>query len=228
MNADLEERLGLARAALARQLSATYETWTVDGETIVGPGTLAVRVEDQHKMGPSHFDIGFVLNRERADVPVLWDCVAGLGKTNSEIVEWAVGVWVRSTLPVMLEFGKRDGTFADHYQHNDPKGCPGWHVIHGPHWAYGVGKAPNQLQAWTLKNPLLPVLGPLIAGSFERPLLNGVKVLFGHGSDDVAEVRVNGVCNEPASDRLKSLTWPRASELAFARCYYLFVHEEQK
>jgi hypothetical protein len=223
MNADLEERLALAREALARRLSEIYYTWTVDGETIVGPGTLAVRVEDRHKMGPTHFDIGFVFNRERADVPVLWDCAAGLGKTSEEIANWAVDVWVRSTLPAMLELGKQDGSFADHFPHNDAQGCPGWHVIHGPVLAYGVGDARNDLQAWMLKNPLLPILGPLVSDSFERPLLNGMKVVFGF--KDTAEVRVNEVCNQPASDRLRSLDWPRASEAAFARCYYLFVHK---
>jgi hypothetical protein len=228
MNTDLEERLGFARKELARQLSSIYKTWTADGDTVVGPGTLAVRVEDQHRMGPKHLDIGFILNREDADVPILWDCVAGLGRTNLEVVSHAVETWVRSTLPVMLELGSQDGTFADHFNYNDPQGCPGWHVIHGPMLAFGRGTAPGDLQTWTLRNPILPVIGPLAASAFDRPLLNGVKLLFGFATEDIAEVRINGVCNQPASDRLKSLEWPRSPEAAFARCYFLFVHEHRE
>jgi hypothetical protein len=228
METDPADRFSLARAAIAQCLSLTYKTWTVEGDTVVGPGTLAVRVEEQHKMGPNHFDIGFILNRHRSDVPVLWDCVAGLGQTIPEIVGDAAETWARSTLPVMLEFGSQDGTFADHFDYSAPKGCPGWHVIHGPVIAFGRGVARGDLQTWTLEHPLLPILGPLAASSFDRPLLNGVKVLFGFATEDIAEVRVNGVCNFPASDRLKSLDWPRASEAAFARCYFLFVHKDQR
>jgi uncharacterized protein DUF6348 len=227
-NDDLQERLTLARKELARQLSSIYKTWTVDGDTVVGPGTLAVRVEDQHKASPKHLDIGFILNRNDADVPTLWDCAAGLGETSLEAVSRAVETWTRSTLPVMLELGSQDGTFADHFSFDDPQGCPGWHVIHGPLLAFGRGAAPDALQAWALSNPLLPVIGPLAASGFDRPLLNGVKLLFGFATEDIAEVRVNGVCNQPASDRLRSLGWPRAPEAAFARCYFLFVHEHRR
>ena len=195
---------------------------------IAGPGTLGVRVEDQHQLGPNHFDIGFLVNRLRDDIPVLWDCVAGMGKTCPEVVDWAVRTWVRSTLPVMLELSAQDGTFADHFGPDDPEGCPGWHVIHGPVLAFGVGSAPDELQAWTLENPLLPILGPLVVGAFSRPELNGVKIVFGFGSEDTSEVRINGVCNKEASNCLRSLQWPRAKDLAFARCYYLFVHGHQE
>ncbi len=228
MTPDLEQRLEVARTELAKQLSSIYKNWTVEGETVLGPGTLAVRIEDQHRTGPNHLDIGFILNREDASVPILWDCVAGLGNTSSEVVSHAIETWSRSTLPVLLELRSQDGTFADHFLHNDPQGCPGWHVIHGPVLAFGRGAAPDALQAWTLKNPLLPVIGPLAATAFGRPLLNGVKVLFGYGTEDIAEVRVNGVCYEPASDRLRSLGWPRSQDAAFARCYFLFVHEHGK
>jgi hypothetical protein len=128
----------------------------------------------------------------------------------------------------MLELGSRDGTFADHYQHNDPQGCAGWHVIHGPILGFGIGAAPGSLQTWALKNPLLPIVGPIAAKAFDRPLLNGVKILFGFGTEQIAEVRINGVCNQEAGDRLMSLEWPRASEAAFVRCYLLFVHSEQE
>lgn len=63
--------------------------------------------------------------------------------------------------------------------------------------------------------------------SFNRPTLNCVKLLFGFGSEDVAEVRINGEYDEASSQFLKELDWPRAENAAFARCYLLFVHAEE-
>lgn len=93
--------------------------------------------------------------------------------------------------------------------------------------AFGANEAPDILRDWGLANPLLPLLGPLVAQSFPRPYLNGVKLLFGCGGQDIAEVRVNGEYHEAASEYLRSLSWPRSASVAFARCYLLFVHPGQ-
>jgi hypothetical protein len=219
-------KLRLARQHVAERLSSMFKTWVVEGESVRGPGTLEVLVEDHHQCGETHLDIGFVVNRERADIPVLWDCVAGMGATQSEAILRAVETWSISTLPVYLEFLTGDGSFAEHLHADEPQGCVGWHVIHGPWIAYGYGAAPDNLQAWALDNPVLPVLGKIASRSFNRPTLNCVKLLFGFGSEDVAEVRINGEYDEATSQLLKGLTWPRAGDAAFARCYLLFVHIE--
>src|SRR5438477_6278793 len=116
----MQEQMHRARHLIAARLSSVYKTWTVVGDLVSGPGTLEIRVEDQHQSGAVHLDIGFVLNRERADVPVLWDCVAGLGPTSDEALQWAVEEWATSTLPVFLELLNRDGSFADHFDSNYP------------------------------------------------------------------------------------------------------------
>jgi hypothetical protein len=72
-----------------RRARRTGYNWTVEGGMVKGPGKLAVRVEDRHQMGASHLDIGFVLNRERPKVPVLWDCVAGIGASGGEALNRA-------------------------------------------------------------------------------------------------------------------------------------------
>jgi Family of unknown function (DUF6348) len=224
---DSQERMQRARYIIAQRLSSTYKAWSVEGNFVKGPGTLAVRVEDQHCMGPNHFDI-VVLNNERADVPVLWDCVAGMGATSNEVIDRAVETWVVSTLPVFLELVNRDGSFADRFDGGDPGGCPGWHVIHGPVLAFGIGAAPDVLQDWTLTNPLLPTIGPLAVKMFNRRTLNCVKVLFGSSDGEIVEVSVNGMCDHNASERLESLAWPRSTEAAFARCFFLFVHSDDE
>ena len=227
MSMNLQEKMDRVRHLLAAKLSSIYKRWAVEGESVMGPGTLAVRVEDQHhQASASHLDIGFVLNRESNECPVLWDCVSGLGATSDEALERAVETWAVSTLPVFLELVNLDGSFADHYHSSDPEGCPGWHVIHGPWIAFGVGAAPDELQTWALQNPVLPTIGPLTIEAFERPVLNCVKMLFGCKDADIAEVRVNGLCTQNASERLKALAWPRSHDPAFARCFWLFVHGE--
>lgn len=226
MDTELEQRLSRVRAEVAKRLSSVFKIWTVEGDVVVGPGTLAVKVEDQHRLGPNHFDLGFVLNRERNDVPVLWDCVAGLGKTEADMIASAVENWASSTAATFLEMLVQDGSFASHFAHDDPKGCPGWHIIHSPITAFGTGSAPNDLQLWIADAPLLPTLGPMIVATFERPMLNGVKMILGHAQDDVAEVRVNGVRHEAASRRLQFMRWPRVADPAFARFYWLFLHKQ--
>jgi hypothetical protein len=221
-----DAKLTLARQLVAERLSSTFKTWVVDGECVRGPGMLEVLVEDHHRCGETHLDIGFVVNRERVDVPVLWDCVAGIGTTQAEGLSRAVETWSISTLPVYLEFLARDGSFAEHLHAGEPQGCAGWHVIHGPWIAYGNGTAPDNLQTWALDNPVLPVLGGVVPKAFNRPTLNCVKLLFGFGTEDIAEVRINGEYDEASSQLLRELTWPRAQEAAFARCYLLFVHAE--
>jgi hypothetical protein len=194
---------------------------------VIGPGTLAVRVEDHHQMSAAHLDIGFALNRDRADSPVLWDCVAGVGSTNEEALDRVVETWKVSTLPVFLELLVLDGSFAEHFHGGDPEGCPPWHIIHGPIIAFGKQDAPDVLQAWALENSLLPVIGPIAASGFERPTLNCVKMLFGFGTEDIAEVRVNGRIDEHASTSLRSLRWPRSANASFVRLFLLFVHKDE-
>jgi hypothetical protein len=189
MSMNLQEKMDHARHLLAAKLSSIYKRWAVEGESVMGPGSLAVRVEDQHdQASANHLNIGFVLNRESNECLVLWDCVSGLGATSDE--------------------------------------GPGWHVIHGPWIAFGVGTAPDELQTWALQHPALPTIGPLTIEAFERPELNCVKVLFGCEDADIAEVLVNGLCTQNASERLKALAWPRSHDPAFARCFWLFVHGE--
>lgn len=222
----LKDKLEQARYFVAEYLNSSGEKWAVENGVVKGPEMLEVRVEDHHMCGDTHLDIGFVLNRERHELPVLWDCVAGLGTTQTEGISRAIETWAISTLPVYQEFLARDGSFADHFHANDPQGCVGWHVIHGPLIAYGVASAPDVLQAWALETPLLSLVGPVAAKAFGRDSLNCVKMMFGFGDDDIAEVRVNGEVDQAASDYLKSLPWPRSDNAAFARCYLLFVHQE--
>lgn len=221
-----KDKLDHALRLVANQLTKIYKTWSVEHGVVRGPGTLEVRVEDLHRCDTNHLDIGFVLNRERADAPVLWDCATGLGATTKEGVSHTVQIWATSTLPVFLEFLTRDGSFADHFHGDDPRGCRGWHVIHGPWLPYGVGLARDILLAWALETPVLSLVGPIIARSFDRPELNCVKLFFGFGGSDIAEVRVNGQRDEVASEHLESLPWPRSKDAAFARCVLLFVHAE--
>src|SRR5262249_30635882 len=152
------EDLEYARQSLAKMLSEIYGVWAVDGRLIKGRSTLAFKVEDIHQCGSTHVDIGFILNRDLPECPILWDCVAGLGIKMQDGQDLALKNWTMSTLPVFLELLVGDGSFAEHFHTSDADACPGWHVIHGPVLGFGLGDAPNTiyawntLQAWTLNN----------------------------------------------------------------------------
>src|SRR4051812_3211952 len=91
----------LARRLVAESLSRLAGDWAVDGTVVRGPGTTAVRVDDLHGTGPAHLDLGFVLDRDRADAPVIWDCVSGFGATAEDAVATAVRIWTTCTAPVV-------------------------------------------------------------------------------------------------------------------------------
>jgi len=212
-------------ALVAAKVAARMETfepgWTVVGNEVIGPGTLAVHPAHEHKGGSDHIDLGFVLNRHRPDVPVIWDCAAGFGTTPDQVAERAVEAWATCTASVVFEFLTRTGEYAEHIEPGDPIGLPGWHCIHGSILGFGDGEGGRTMQGWVLDHPLLPALSDVLLHSLDRPELNGIKFLFGSG---VQEVRINGEWNETASDALGRLDWPRLDPPAFARCFVLAVH----
>ena len=209
---------------IANRLSAlTHREWSVEDDQVIGGGNQAVVLGEHEGQGPAHVDFGFVLNRDDASVPIIWDCTAGFGATERDILARAVESWCTCTAVVVIELLAQTGEYAEHFTGTDPHGLPGWHVIHGPILAFGHGDGPGVMQRWAVDNPLLPQLDGAMVAAFDRPVLNGVKLLFG---GDVAEVRVNGRGDEAASAALGSLAWPRLEPVSFARCFLLAVSPE--
>ncbi len=200
--------------------SASGDRWTAALDHVVGPGTLGVRIRDHEGTPPSHVDLGFVLNRTRDDAPVIWDCVSGAGNDLEQALAHAVEIWAVSTVPPIRELLEHKGEHAEHLEARDPRGLPGWHCIHGPIFGLGANGGGALMQEWVRENPLLPALATSLSNEFDRPMLNGVKFLFG---GDIAEVRINGVESASASSRLRELPWPRLDPFAFARCFVLAV-----
>src|ERR671930_1130027 len=85
-------QLDLARHLVAEALTRLSGEWTVDGDLVRGPGTLAVRVAELHGSAPAHLDLGFVLNRHQPEAPVVWDCASGFGATEEEKLQCAVEI----------------------------------------------------------------------------------------------------------------------------------------
>ena len=220
-------QLARARQLVGEALNHLSGRWTVDDELICGPGTVAVRVAELHGTAPRHLDVGFVLDRQRADAPVIWDCAVGFGDTEEAILRRAVQTWATCTAPVVLELLTQKGRYADHYHGDDPEGFAGWHAIHGPWLGWGTGEGPDVLQRWAFDHSLLPVLRPAIAPELDRRELNGLKLVFGGSpSDRIAEVRINGTARPGPSAALLGLEWPRLDGHAYVRGFVLLVHEE--
>jgi hypothetical protein len=224
-----DPHLERARHLVAESLTRLSGQWTVDGDLVRGPGTTAVVLAELHGAAPAHLDLGFVLNRERADTPVIWDCAAGIGATEEAKLRRAVETWATCTAPVVLELLTQKGRFADHYQGDDPDGFAGWHAIHGPWLGWGTGDGPNELQRWALDHPLLPLLRSPVRPELDRAELNGVKILFGASpTGETAEVRINGTARPGPSTELLALGWPRPAGHAYVRAFVLLVHEDNR
>lgn len=222
-----DSRDGLVLRLLAESLNEISGGWTVARGAVHGPGALAIVIERQHDGSDAHLCIGFFLDRDRADGPIIQDCVAGIGGDPETKLRSAVKIWMTGSAPVLLELIEQSGRFADHYLGDDPGGFAGWHAIHGPIFGYGTGSAKEALQTWALEHQLLPQLRESIEPYLDRTSPNGVKLYFGGSPESrIAELRLDGVELPEASEALASLAWPQPSEHAYMRVFIVLVHEE--
>jgi hypothetical protein len=219
------EWLRAVRRSLVIELSRFRDGWIDDGELVVGPGTVAVRAAITHDSEPGHVDLGFVLNRDRPDAPVIWDCVAGGPAQDDVAAQRACSIWAQTTAPVIMELLTQKSQYADHAHGDDGLGLAGWHSIHGAILGYGTNDA-TALQRWCLDNAVVPALRDVLAPALSPAWLHGAKFLLGaFDEDSIAEVRIDGIRHEACSDTLLKLPWPKEGKRV-ARFFVLFVHAE--
>ncbi|MFE9423357.1 DUF6348 family protein [Kitasatospora sp. NPDC006697] len=219
---DPEQRRAVIQRAVVRELARYGREFAVDGEVVRGPGSTAVAIrEHAGPDGAAHADLGFVLRLGSADAPVVWDCTAGLGTTETEKLESAVRMWAGTTAAAVVELLDGRGRYGDHRRLSE---LPGWHAVQGPATVFGYQSA--RLTDWLGRTELLPELAGALGPALADPRLNGVKLFFGgRTGDEVAEVRVNGEVAPAASRALGALDWPRAERFCWARLFVLLAAE---
>ncbi|GAA2802323.1 hypothetical protein GCM10010441_28800 [Kitasatospora paracochleata] len=221
-----QHRLDVIQRSVIREMARYGQEFTVDGPVLRGPGTTAVAIREHPGDDGGHVDLGYVLQLGRADAPVVWDCAAGLGKTEEEQLDNAVRMWATTTASTVVELLERRGEHGDHYR---PERLPGWHAVQGPAAVFGFASGP--LGEWLSDHQVLPALADALRPEVgepepDRSRVAGVKLfLGGRAGEDVAEVRVNGAVSERASAALRSLPWPRGERLCWARLFVLLVSE---
>lgn len=218
-----DAQCALAARLVAERLDGGVGRWRAEGAHIIGPGTTGIGFVEHDGTEHGHVDIGFVLNRQRSDAPILWDCAAGAGDNIPERLRNAVDTWLGGTWPVIRELLSGKGEYAVHCDGQHPLGLPGWHVIRGPLMAFGAPEAARALMDWAQSAPLLAHIADALITRFDRPALNGIKLVLG---PDVAEVRLNGRADERCSAALATVELPRLERFAFLRCYSLAVSPE--
>ncbi len=226
-----EQRLSDERvlAVIGERLTSAFgREWTVEPGRLKGPGTLAVQLGADHTGLARHLDIDFVLSDQRPGDTTVPDCVTGYGASVEDAVGQAADTWVSTTAAALHELLDQKGQYADHQPAGAPDGFPGWHSIHSGIAGWGQsGGDTSAVANWIAAHPLAPHLAPVLAGDYPRDHLVGLKILLGGDRESVtAEVRVNGVRHEAASDAVGRLPFPRGEHLAFARCFILLVHNE--
>lgn len=219
-----EAQCVLAARLLAERLDGLVGGWSAVGANVTGPGTTGLGIVEHLGTPDGHVDIGFLLNRHRSDAPVLWDCAAGAGESIAGRVGMAVETWMAGTWPVLRELLSGRGEHAAHCGTGHPLGLPGWHVLRGPLMAFGDTKAAEALQAWAVQAPLLRTIAAPLVDAFDRPALNGIKLVLG---PEVAEVRINGRVDPEASKALGAVPLPDLPAFAFLRCFSLAVSPDR-
>ncbi|MFD9123652.1 DUF6348 family protein [Kitasatospora sp. NPDC059571] len=222
-----QERLDVIQRSVVREMARFGRDFTVDGSVVRGPGTTAVAVrEHAGEAGQSgHVDLGYVLDLGRADGRVVWDCTAGLGRTEEEQLESAVRMWATTTAAAVVELQDGRGEHGDHYR---TELLPGWQAVQGPAAVFGFGS--DRLADWLAGHQVLPELAEALLPELAGPGaagVTGVKLfLGGRLGADVAEVRVAGEVSERASAALRALAWPRGERLCWARLFVLLVADD--
>ncbi|GAA4976678.1 hypothetical protein HD597_000549 [Nonomuraea thailandensis] len=211
--------------AIAKRMASYGERWRVRDGMVWGPGDSAVVIRElDFDGGPAHLDLGIDLNAKNQEAPILWDCTSGVGGTKEASIKQAVEMWAMTAGAAFMELLYQRGELAEHFQHDDPGGLQGHHVIHGPVGVVAMNGDVEPLTEWFAESQILPRLGGALAGSFDHPHLNGVKILCGGDRDvKLAEVRVNGEVHEQASAILREFDWPRGAKFAYARTYLLVL-----
>ncbi|PYC77058.1 hypothetical protein C7C46_20190 [Streptomyces tateyamensis] len=215
-----EQRRAVIQQAVVRELARFEREFTIDGEVVRGPGSTAVAIREHAGAdGTGHVDLGYVLHLGSAELPVLWDCAAGLGTTEAEKLDSAVRMWAATTAATVVELLDHRGRYGDHLALPQ---LPGWHAVQGPATVFGFHS--EQLSDWLGAHQLLPALAAELAPELTDPGLNGVKLfLGGRAGDEVAEVRVNGEVAHRASRALGALDWPRGERFCWARLFVVLT-----
>nr|WP_237536209.1 DUF6348 family protein [Streptomyces sp. SID3343] len=210
-------------AALLARLGEYSPDWRAGRDGLVGPGSTGVRLVAHGEGRYGHIDIGFVLNRDKANAPVLLDCVVVPPGDPVEAVGVAARIWAGSTLPPILELFARRGEYGAHVGLHDFGGLPGRHVIYGPVFGWGIGVGSTELMEWIAARPLLAEIGDLVAPAVQGPLDLVKVVVGGPAGAEVVEVRVGERAVPEAEHRLLSRGWPRPAGAFFSRSVMLVL-----
>jgi hypothetical protein len=136
-----------------------------------------------------------------------------------------VHIWRETSGACLAEMSTRRGEYASHLDGSDPAGLPGWHSVVSGTLAYGPDSTSNNaLQAALLDHEVLHAIAPQLVPALDRPAHNGIKVFYHRTpTSATAEIRVNGLPHQAASQALAALPWPTVTAPTFARFYAVAV-----
>lgn len=175
-----------------------------------------------HTDDSRHFDIGFVVSLQSEVLP---DCISGIGSAD-EAAAMMVHIWRETSGACLAEMMIRRSEYASHLDGSDSAGLPGWHSVASGILAYGPDPTSNDaLQAAMIDNEVLRAIAPQLVPALDRPSHNGIKVFYHRTpTSATAEIRVNGLPHQAASQALAALPWPTVTAPTTARFYAVAVH----
>lgn len=212
---------------IGRVLARGPRQWKREPTQLVDDGVLAVRVNVIGQTDDiAHLDIDLDLGGTAGAPRIVSDYTAGSGSSVEAQAAAAVERWAATTAPVIFELLEQDGAHAPNRYASDPLGLHGWHVIEGPAVTKGSVSDGAAISAWLDENPLLPLLEREILPAIAGLTLPTIRIVFGgNGSDDLAEVAIDGSPDRDISELLASLDWPRPTGLAITNIFILGVHD---
>ncbi len=212
---------------IERVLARGPRQWKREPNQLVDDGVLAVRVNVIGQTDDiAHLDIELDLGATSGAARVVSDYTAGSGSSVQAQAAAAIERWAATTAPVIFELLEQNGSYAPNRYASDPLGLHGWHVIEGPPITKGSVPDGAAISAWLEENPLLPLLERELLPAIVGRTLPTIRIVFGgNGTDDLAEVAIDGTPDRDISELLASLDWPRPAGLAITNIFILGVHD---
>lgn len=206
-----DQLMDLLRRKIAELAPEIASGSRVDQGFLVGPGSWSLMPLPNHTGRPGHFDIGFVPADHAA--PVLADCINGVGPMDAA-VDHVVDVWARTSGACFLSMLTGSPRWAARLDGSHPAAMPGWHTISSG--VVGHGPDAGALADAMAIRPVLSAAAPALPRSSH----NGIKVYLHRTPDSTTtEIRVNGVPDPSAAQRMAALPWPEVSAPSTVRFY---------
>ena len=174
----------------------------------------------------AHINVVFALNPEMDD-SFIYDCATGWDNDPEAALSLAAQSTCKTSAPTFFSLLNSGPVLeAEFFPPDDPLGFPGWEAFSSPYICKGDHQALTKLTEYIQENPLLSNITNLLENSFEKPMLNTIRLYLAFdGTKYHAECRVNNKIHLQAQEVLLNSNLPKLDNFASINQFLLLLHK---